>query len=880
MRIACLNGRARLRALCFVALGFATYASQAAPKLYAQPAHESPVRGEPDDLLLLAGYGLAPDDAVVYQALEDTTRPLHSPAGASLADSAGEVGQVPIVSTANTPYALTVRLPATLEAGQSYALWVRSAAGEWSNGVRINDARPLWATPGYVYTTASVASLPRRLKIVGRNLQPAAGTVTRVRLIGPETLTLTAARSARSTSATPRYVAEVVLPGKLLPGDYTVQLSRDGVSWLTLEGQKWTVRPDVPVPREFSPAAAEFGACRPDGSSDNTPCLLRAIEAARRAGGGAVVLGPGTWDFTAGAPGVDARDGVVLPQGVGLQGAGPAATRVVWHWNGAPPGANTAFTLLGGNLVRDITFRDTRLYHVGDPPSMLLRLGRMYNRVDPRGPADLASVADVIITHNVFDKPYTAIGNGGLPMRRIFITYNEFGAWYVALVLGGIRYNTQYRYTIDDTVVAYNTFAPGSYLEPAVAQGTIASNIGGALRLDFSHNVADGTATRYLYSPNDAHGWRAAFFWYMSGNHEMMLVSNNKATCTGDKIGDGEAFGFDGDVNSMGFGSARPVSGATPLSVAVQGALRQKQQERPVNIEDYYVGSWIEIVAGPGVGQLRKIESYDIDAANSRVTFKISTAWDVAPAAGASRIVVTRQYWQVYTLDNEIDQRQPLCQKGNRSRPKGGGISLWSQTGDSVVEGNRQYDTDGIILDQTYSAEDPACAACQSGTEFQSFVEIRGNLIDGEYDWSSDCSQSGIQAVFGASLTPGSPPPVASYGLSISHNIIRHADGLHGGAISLPLSWTDGPAPHKWPVIANVLVHHNVISDIAGAVPHSHCELHPQERVGINIDRTGLVWRTVLYRNSCMQGAQGLRDGGLATVRVCGGDDAHSCECP
>ncbi len=34
----------------------------AAPQLYHQAAYESPVRGDPDDLLLLAGYGFEADD--------------------------------------------------------------------------------------------------------------------------------------------------------------------------------------------------------------------------------------------------------------------------------------------------------------------------------------------------------------------------------------------------------------------------------------------------------------------------------------------------------------------------------------------------------------------------------------------------------------------------------------------------------------------------------------------------------------------------------------------------------------------------------------------------------------------------------------------------
>src|SRR5689334_6550477 len=165
-------------ALCLCA----SLACTAAPVLYSNPTHEGPVRGEPDDLLLLAGDALAADDVVAYAAIDDTTRKLSPPAQIT--------SVAPIVSAAGVPYSLTIRLPQEMKRGQSYALWVRSVKGGWSNEVRINDARPLWLTPAFVYSTESIASLPRRLKIVGRNLEPAPGAVTKVRLSGPAVVTL------------------------------------------------------------------------------------------------------------------------------------------------------------------------------------------------------------------------------------------------------------------------------------------------------------------------------------------------------------------------------------------------------------------------------------------------------------------------------------------------------------------------------------------------------------------------------------------------------------------------------------------------------------------------------------------------------------------
>jgi hypothetical protein len=51
------------------------------PSLFSQPAHESPVRADPGDLLLLPGYGFSAGDTVVYQAIADTTQPLPAAPG-------------------------------------------------------------------------------------------------------------------------------------------------------------------------------------------------------------------------------------------------------------------------------------------------------------------------------------------------------------------------------------------------------------------------------------------------------------------------------------------------------------------------------------------------------------------------------------------------------------------------------------------------------------------------------------------------------------------------------------------------------------------------------------------------------------------------------
>ena len=87
--------------------------------------------------------------------------------------------------------------------------------------------------------------------VVGRNLQPAPGRTTRVRLTGPKTFVLPAANDNDPGTAIERYAAAVDLPDTLPVGEYRVALSRDGVSWVALAGQTLTVRPDPPAAPRF-----------------------------------------------------------------------------------------------------------------------------------------------------------------------------------------------------------------------------------------------------------------------------------------------------------------------------------------------------------------------------------------------------------------------------------------------------------------------------------------------------------------------------------------------------------------------------------------------------------------------------------------------------
>jgi hypothetical protein len=854
------------------------------PQLYHQSTQESPTRGDPDDLLLLAGFGFAADDTVVYRALSTTTEPLIPPA-ALPKTSGASFGTADIVST-DLPYSITVRLPQSMRSGQSYALWVRTARREWSEAVMINDARPLWVSPAYVYASGMPGGLPREIKVVGRNLQPSPGQSTRIRLVGAREAALTIVSKGGDSRTLTGYVARAPLPEHMAPGNYQIQVSRDGVSWVNLSGQRLEVRPDPSAGTEFSVADARFGNCHPDDGADDTPCIIRAVAAAERAGGGVVHFGPGTWDLVDGSqPGMSGTEGIFVPAGVQLRGAGDGVTKLQRHaqWNVRAPTA--AFTLAGHTLVSGFTFKDLQTYQTDDPSGPFLQLGKGWRVIAPGSVPPGSQVEDVIITRNIFDKPKIAIGVGGLPIAGLFLTYNTFGAYQSALELSGDQHNTSNQYRLDDSVIDYNLFKPGSQLDLVQKSGSLASEIGAGLRDDFSGNTADGSSTDFLYSPLDARGWRAAFFWSPINNVEDVLISQNVATCTGDKIGDGEAIAFDNNVNAFAFANSPTVVDASHDGVTVAAPFLARQYDVDVPAAHYYVGEWVQIVSGRGLGQVRKIVGYETDTSGHRTVIRVAPDWDVMPSAGSTRISVGREYWQVFVIANHVDNRAPLCQKSNRSRKAAGVIGLWAQTADSVVAGNDQHDSDGILVQQDYAFQHlntpspTPCPDCSEMGFFNYFLEIRENVIDGEYDWSNDCSHSGIEIGVGAAPGGITPPPTVGFGVSVSHNTVGHADAMYGGGIAqINTAWT-GPEPHRWPLSDNVLIYHNSIVNIDGPRALAICGAsHP--RVGIAFPTPAIAWRTVLYANSCRNVTTPIGDGGVNTTRVCPSSVTDSCECP
>jgi len=848
-------------------------ANAAAPLLYKDPFRQSPVRGDPDDLLIIAGYGFAATDRVVYQRLADPTKPLVHPWNVPN-ECTANLGQAPIVSFANLPDSLTIRLPPIMQSGASYALWVVNNAGQWSTGVKINDPRPLWITPDVMYRSAAPLGLARQLKVIGRNLQSRPGFKTKVRLRGNRTYKLTAINDQSPQTSIEHYVALVDLPANMDVGTYQVDVQRNGMGWVTLQGQTLSVLPNPAPSLTFS--VSSFGCVANDGL-DDTPCVVDAIDAAASAGKGIVTFGPGVWELLDSTWwDVDSTFGIVVPVGVRLMGSGASTTTVrkggQWNETNGQLDYRAVFTVQGDNEVTGIRFEDERSYQSTDWTAPFFLLGKLPWYADP-GPH---VVEHVTFTENVFARPFVAIGDGGFPIRYLHVTHNEFGAFHDALLLAGNRYIANFGFRVDDSIITNNLFKPGAYIDPAIYQGTIASHLGATTRMDFSNNVADGHALDFL--DGSLPGWRAGFFWHMNNNHEMTLVAQNVVTCAGDKAGDGEAIAYDNNANTFGFKVAKQIVQATSTSVTVSTADQyplETSQNGQLVPGNYYNDHWIQIANGVGMGQARKIVSYTVDPTADRVTFIVSPAWDVKPQSGSSMMTVAREFWQVYTVDNTVDIRG--CTKHNQNGLKRYGvIGLGAMMTDSTVEGNVQYEAAGISLSPGYSVE--VIEFFSSWECFDYFVEIRGNTFDDEPEYDSACSWSGISLCHGAaSGSPSNMPPspvVLGYGVSVAHNVISHADGIRGGAIVFGDTWWE-PAGSR--MYVNTLIYQNALSDLPQTstimmttdvnTGFISCADDPVRGVGIHI-KLPLIHSTVLSDNTFTAVPTPWIDNGTGTVQV------------
>lgn len=939
--------------------------SPGAPVLYHDTQRESPGRADPGDVLLLAGSNFRSGAVVVYQAIANTTQALpvlNLPLPSGKTATLGTI--VPLTIDDN---AVRVVLPQVMTTDQSYALWVAnrdSACGGYNisqDRVLINDARPMWISPGPSATMTPVSPYPyvfvsairpgfanREIKIVGRNLQAATSQVTRVKLVkvtSPnETLIVNAAIDP--AQAVNRYVARVALPIGLVMGDYDVSVSRDGTSWVQIASDpalsppgspmRLTVIADPPVRFQAIVSAYSDSVSGPCsglddvydpvlGRNDDTLCITRAIEdASRHTGGGDVVFPAGTWHVNLNCWGADIgnetsitdsypftvvtvpplgptyspcivryaaiSDGSLkVPKGVSLvaQGAVPTDPATIQttiltgavfdnayiNWNTAHsmPRPNlryeraSVFGLLGNNVVRGLRFYDS----YNPTISGLDGNGNPYPAVTAPGDKSLSFDGDdITITSNFFDG---TMALGGINPRVLRTSLLGIGVdEHVGLIITGNRVgvyeNSIVAGVVEDSVISGNKFLPGALIDP------VAVGIAGARHLDISSNDIDGTDTTYTAGN---HGFRAGIFLSSVTAEENILISNNTFECVGNRVDaagvalDGEAITVDSNKDRQGFKTGLWVvpdamNPSSVLTVSVQQgacydtinnvalpieacfvtadcvpAMNQTKICAPgdalllENIHDY-VGRWMHVTIGPGLGQTRKVS--DASRVGGSVKLTVSPAFDVAPTA-ASRILVTEQAWQLYVVHNTIDDNNdngtrcplPATYGGSFS---GGLIGFFGATADSVIESNVQINTQGITMNAAYSyAYTPlGMPSVSPGHSNQFFNEVRGNTIINSFNAAANgTAYSGnhvgggiglnaqVGVIASGQLVPTPTSDYMGFGNSVAYNTITNAALIdqrkHRFAASVLVSTGgDWDIEAEQPAYVDTMIFGNVIS--------------------------------------------------------------------
>jgi hypothetical protein len=234
-------------------------------------------------------------------------------------------------------------------------------------------------------------------------------------------------------------------------------------------------------------------------------------------------------------------------------------------------------------------------------------------------------------------------------------------------------------------------------------------------------------------------------------------------------------------------------------------------------------GRWLYVVAGPGLGQSRKITVAAQSASGGPIQFTVSPPFDVPPTNGVSRVWVGNGVWQSYLVDNVVDNSNARCPAvptalWSELPGWGGNFYVGASMVDSVIESNTMIDTAGILLYGTYS---PAVGE-SPGLSIDYFVDIHGNSVNGWFGQSSGVAAPPPNVSSGIILSTsenGNASPLAAipgFAVTVARNTLTNAGGYQT-LTGVPVSTTSaiaigGNDTYTLPTFVDTVVANNVIT--------------------------------------------------------------------
>lgn len=274
----------------------------------------------------------------------------------------------------------------------------------------------------------------------------------------------------------------------------------------------------------------------------------------------------------------------------------------------------TAFS--GRNRVQNLVFEDLSNPNSFDLPTSFFQVGQT---------SATGLLEDITFTGNQFINVGYAIEGSGT-YKNLTVTQNDFTAHFNALFLGwaGARVlNSLPAERLEDAIISGNVMRPGDFVDVPAEQGGAAFALGGGQRFFIADNqVLNDDGDAVTVNDPDETGFRAGFFFHSSNNVEKALVLDNFMECTGSQAGDGESIVFDSNLAEYPFLGPKAVVSATASTVNIDVSADGFQLSPLL-----YAEHSIQIGAGPGLGQTRKITSIDTTTAPGQARFNVTPPW-------------------------------------------------------------------------------------------------------------------------------------------------------------------------------------------------------------------------------------------------------------